>query len=209
MSEFIIRALIASILAGLVVSAVYWHYENLVYHGAHVAVFLDMGWTFFRWDQCTSRLMILGVWYMVAWSIDRIYEVYLQQPAQVLLLIGVTQISDILQYLAGRWMGRHHVGWLSPKKTYEGYAIGLIGLFGLSYLARPDWCVTESCHRDFLILGVLGILGGLMNSFIKRFLEIKNWSNLLGPHGGFLDRIDSLVVGGFYLAVNSRHPDVE
>jgi predicted CDP-diglyceride synthetase/phosphatidate cytidylyltransferase len=207
MSEFICRGLIAIILAGLIWSAVYWHYENLVYHGAQVAVFLDIGWNLLQWDK--SRLMILGVWFMVAWSIDLSYKVYQQQPAQVLLLIGITQISDVLQYLAGRWLGRHYVGWLSPKKTYEGYAIGFLGLFGLSYLARPDWCVTESCQRDFLILGVLGFIGGLVNSLIKRFLDIKNWSGLLGPHGGFLDRIDSLVLGGFYLALNSHHPDVE
>lgn len=199
MSELHSRAFVALTLAGLIAAAVIWHYEFWILLLAQTALFFDISWTLYEIPSC--RYLLSGVWITVMFSINQLYSSYLIQPFRVLVIIAVTQISDVLQYLGGRWLGHHHVGWISPKKTYEGYGVAMLGLLGLSYLAKPTWCY-QTCRSDFLILGLLGFLGGIVNSWIKRYLQIKNWSPLLGSHGGFIDRMDSVVLPALMLYIN-------
>lgn len=101
-------------------------------------------------------------------------------------LMIVVALSDVVQYVVGRLLGRMKIGSISPKKTYEGYIGGLLLPFVLyRYLPPPltfRWIIS-------------GIVGGLLVSLIKRSLKIKDISEFLGPHGGWLDRMD-----GIYMA---------
>lgn len=112
----------------------------------------------------------------------------------VLFLIAVTQGSDVLQYVWGKLCGRHPiVPKLSPKKTIEGFAGGVLSAAALGaamYRLTPfnPW----QAGLVALLLCITGFFGGLVMSAIKRARGIKDWGTLIEGHGGMMDRIDSL-----------------
>ncbi len=112
----------------------------------------------------------------------------------LLYLIVVVQLSDVLQYVFGKTLGKHKiVPKVSPNKTWEG-AIGGIGsatLIGaLLWWATPfsPWAAAGIA----LIINLAGFAGGLCMSAIKRDRGIKDFGSLIQGHGGVMDRIDSL-----------------
>lgn len=118
----------------------------------------------------------------------------------VLLLILTIVISDSAQYYTGRAFGRAPLApSISPKKTREG-AIGGV-LFGSAAMALGGWRVFPAAHPAILILSavtvvVLGIVGDLFESLLKRSAGVKDSSALIPGHGGILDRIDSWLFAG-------------
>lgn len=109
-------------------------------------------------------------------------------------LILVVQISDVLQYVCGKTMGRHKIAPnLSPSKTVEGFVggIALATLVGtLLYWITPftPWQAAIIA----LLICLLGFAGGLVMSAIKRDRGVKDWGHMIEGHGGMLDRIDSV-----------------
>jgi phosphatidate cytidylyltransferase len=103
--------------------------------------------------------------------------------------------SDTFAYFCGRSLGRHKLApTLSPNKTIEGALGGLCGALlvgaGFGY-----WIHLPLLHSLMvgLLAGVLGPLGDLFESALKRELGIKDFGTLMPGHGGALDRIDSLL----------------
>jgi len=121
------------------------------------------------------------------------------------VLIG-TFIGDTAAYTIGRMFGSRRLApRISPGKTLEGLAGGMIGAIGAVWIAGlyQDWL----SGTDALLLGaavaVAAPLGDLFESFVKRDLGTKDTSSILGPHGGVLDRIDAAlftVVIGYYVS---------
>jgi phosphatidate cytidylyltransferase len=112
----------------------------------------------------------------------------------VLLLLAVIVISDSAQYYTGRAFGRRPLSpEISPKKTTEG-AIGGV-LFGTIALAAGGYYLFHTPAWLLLLVGatisLLGIVGDLFESLLKRSAGVKDSSNLIPGHGGVLDRIDS------------------
>lgn len=113
----------------------------------------------------------------------------------LLLLIAAIVISDSAQYYTGRAFGRSPLApSISPKKTREG-AVGGI-LFGTAALALGGWQLFPAANPAVMILSaatiiVLGIVGDLFESLLKRSAGVKDSSALIPGHGGILDRIDS------------------
>jgi phosphatidate cytidylyltransferase len=111
----------------------------------------------------------------------------------VFLLI-VVQSSDVLQYVWGKLSGRHRIAPnLSPSKTVEGL-IG--GVACATALGACLWRMTPfrawQAATMALIVAVMGFLGGLVMSAIKRDRGVKDWGHLIEGHGGMLDRLDSV-----------------
>ena len=112
----------------------------------------------------------------------------------VVLLMAVIVISDSAQYYTGRAFGRRPLApAISPKKTVEG-AIGgvvfgtLATVVGGSYVfGSPLWILVLLGAA----ISLLGIVGDLFESLLKRSAGVKDSSNLIPGHGGVLDRIDS------------------
>jgi phosphatidate cytidylyltransferase len=115
----------------------------------------------------------------------------------VLFLFAVIWAGDICAYLVGRSMGRTpFFARISPRKTWEGAVAGLAGsLIAAWAFARWFW-KTESVILVMLLaawIAVAGQVGDLVESAIKRGANQKDSGALLPGHGGFLDRIDSLL----------------
>jgi phosphatidate cytidylyltransferase len=114
--------------------------------------------------------------------------------AAVLLLLIVIVVSDSAQYYTGRAFGRHALApTISPKKTGEGAIGGVV--FGTLAMAAGGHYVFASPLWILALLGaaisLLGIVGDLFESLLKRSAGVKDSSNLIPGHGGVLDRIDS------------------
>jgi phosphatidate cytidylyltransferase len=112
----------------------------------------------------------------------------------LLYLVIVDQMSDVLQYVWGKLIGKHKIAWrVSPNKTWEGFVGGVATATGLGTVL---WWVTpftplQSAGLSFTIC-ILGFAGGLVMSAIKRDIGIKDFGVVIEGHGGILDRIDSL-----------------
>jgi phosphatidate cytidylyltransferase len=109
-------------------------------------------------------------------------------------LVLVVQLSDVLQYVWGKTLGRHPVApSISPNKTWEGLAGG-IGC--ASAACAGIWWATPFSFVEAAVLSLVvtltGFAGGLIMSAIKRDRGVKDYGTLIGGHGGVLDRIDSL-----------------
>jgi phosphatidate cytidylyltransferase len=118
-------------------------------------------------------------------------------PRRVLTFVILTIASDIGGYFAGISFGRHKMApVISPKKTWEGFAGST-----LACLAAGALCLDFLLHAHVwqgLLTGAAAVLaatvGDLVESMIKRDLDIKDMGTLLPGHGGVLERLDSLLV---------------
>ena len=112
----------------------------------------------------------------------------------MIFLILVVQSSDVLQYVWGKLFGKHKIApKLSPSKTVEGFVGGVISasvLGGLLYWLTPFNPVQAVLMS--LLICLMGFLGGLVMSAMKRSMGVKDWGNMISGHGGMLDRMDSL-----------------
>jgi phosphatidate cytidylyltransferase len=117
---------------------------------------------------------------------------------QVLFLLMLTiMASDIAQYYTGRAFGRRPLApRISPGKTVEG-AIGGLVVAALVLAVVGHWWLPAAppAFRAILglVIGVLGIVGDLFESSLKRGAGLKDSSSLIPGHGGVLDRIDALL----------------
>jgi phosphatidate cytidylyltransferase len=109
-------------------------------------------------------------------------------------LLLIVQLSDVLQYVFGKLFGRTKLApAVSPSKTWEGLIGGgaaatLIG-GALAWITPFSW--WQALAISFVIV-VMGVLGGLTLSAMKRSLGAKDWGVMIEGHGGMLDRMDSV-----------------
>ncbi len=113
----------------------------------------------------------------------------------IAFLVVVVQGSDVLQYVFGKLFGRHKIApVLSPSKTWEGF---LGGVLSASLIGACLWWMTPFAFWQAflmsLLIAIMGFFGGLVMSAIKRDKGVKDWGHLIAGHGGFIDRLDSVV----------------
>ncbi len=113
----------------------------------------------------------------------------------VALLIG--WIGDTAAYFAGRFLGKHKLyEAVSPKKTWEGAIGGLVGsvvAVGVMKLLRLEHLGWVDVVLLGAVGGMLGQMGDLAESLLKRSVGVKDSGALLPGHGGMLDRIDAVL----------------
>ena len=108
-------------------------------------------------------------------------------------------INDTMAYMVGSLIGKTPFSKISPKKTWEGtiggallciIVIGLLGYFipAAKNIAVKHWVIIAT------ICAILGTLGDLLESKLKRTANIKDSGSFMPGHGGFLDRFDSLLI---------------
>jgi len=116
----------------------------------------------------------------------------------VFLALLVTFASDTAAFFVGRALGRHHLApHISPGKTWEGTIAGFLGAIIASLLFTMLLPISywQAVLLGFLV-SLFGQLGDLAESLLKRNMGVKDSGRLLPGHGGFLDRIDSVVFAG-------------
>lgn len=127
--------------------------------------------------------------------------------SMILSLLVIVWVADIMAYFTGMAFGKHRMSpAISPKKSWEGAAGGMLSVILLGYAAAyfmsgvdtiPS-VVINACGAGVwavvaFFLVVLSIIGDLYESALKRQAGIKDSSNLLPGHGGFYDRMDALM----------------
>lgn len=151
-------------------------------------------------------IYLATLFFKLLWLIN-VFNVYL-----VLFLGFIAVISDVFGYLVGNVLGHKIFSFslkVSPKKSLEGFLssfifsalfVFLVTFFGHSIMPM----VSKNTIFQILlilILPIAAIIGDLFFSFIKRFLNIKDFSKIIKNHGGFFDRFDSTSFVFFFFAV--------
>lgn len=124
--------------------------------------------------------------------------------------------SDIGAYAIGILFGKHKMNpRISPNKTWEGFFGGVVISFVLSFTFAM---VLSSCNIPLLkgvldhehwywlliislVMPIVSVMGDFIFSAIKRYYDIKDFSNILPGHGGILDRIDSVLVTSLFVTI--------
>jgi phosphatidate cytidylyltransferase len=111
-----------------------------------------------------------------------------------LVLMG----SDTGAYFTGRALGKHKLApKISPGKTWEGLIGGIVAASAFAALAT-FWFFPELPYQYSIplavVMAIVGVLGDLAESAIKRGANAKDAASVLPGHGGFLDRLDSLLL---------------
>lgn len=117
-----------------------------------------------------------------------------QNGKLLFFFVLVVQASDVLQYIWGKTCGKHKIApTVSPNKTWEGF-IG--GILSATLLGTALWWATPFTPLQAagmsLAITLMGFVGGLVMSAIKRDRGVKDYGTMIEGHGGVMDRIDSL-----------------
>ncbi len=139
----------------------------------------------------------------------------------LLLCCAGAWMADTGGYFVGRFLGKHKLApTISPKKTVEGFiggiVVDIISLMAAG-LIYETWFSGGDIKINYILLGiigavtaVMGTLGDLSASFIKRSCDVKDFGNIMPGHGGVLDRFDSvmLVAPTVYIFVEIFQPSL-
>lgn len=109
-------------------------------------------------------------------------------------------ITDVCALYTGKTIGKHHFTKISPNKTIEGCIGGTIGAILVTLLYTILFNQIVDYKINYIVIGIaafvlsiIGQIGDLAASSIKRYVGEKDFSNLIPGHGGMLDRIDSII----------------
>ncbi|MBN8878566.1 MAG: phosphatidate cytidylyltransferase [Sphingobacteriales bacterium] len=133
------------------------------------------------------------------------YNFSLTGPIIPIIIIASIWINDTMAYIVGSFIGRRPLSSISPKKTWEGTIGGIILAVGIVGWLLPLLFLPKELNTDLkgttmlfapvaLIAAVMGTLGDLLESKLKRMAGVKDSGSIMPGHGGFLDRFDSLLV---------------
>ena len=122
----------------------------------------------------------------------------LNGPVIPLMIIISIWINDTMAYIVGSLIGKTPLSKVSPKKTWEGTIGGIllsvvvVGL--ITHFNYHTWTITIIVMVFALVSSIVGTLGDLLESKLKRMAGVKDSGNIMPGHGGFLDRFDSLLL---------------
>lgn len=157
---------------------------------------------FFRKENTQAligiSLTLFGILY-VSWFLSYLIRIRFMEGGVmwVAYLLLVTKFQDIGAYLMGTKFGRHKlVPHISPKKSVEGALGGLLGSVIVSFLLRPYLPLAFGWMHTLVLglaISIVGQIGDLSESLMKRCCHAKDSGDVLPGMGGFLDAVDSVL----------------
>jgi len=118
-------------------------------------------------------------------------------PTVTLAVFILIWTNDSFAYIVGKSIGKHKlIKHISPNKTIEGFIGGLIATNIIGYILAIYYNELSIMHWMILanICGVFAVMGDLVESKFKRLAQVKDSANTIPGHGGFLDRLDSIIL---------------
>ncbi|MFC2056561.1 phosphatidate cytidylyltransferase [Chloroflexota bacterium] len=171
------------------------------------AVVLPLIWLLPRWQK--ERTLASWVWTIagilyVGWLLSYLVALRNLDDGRnwIFFALFITFASDTVAFFTGSALGRHKLApHISPGKTWEGAIGGILGAIIVSlFFILPTPLILPLSWGQAVVLGLLvsifGQLGDLVESLFKRNMGVKDSGSLIPGHGGFLDRIDSVVFAG-------------
>jgi phosphatidate cytidylyltransferase len=115
-----------------------------------------------------------------------------------ILVLVTVWVNDTMAYIVGSFIGRTPISPISPKKTWEGTIAGVVlSVVILSFVAGQYIPIASKyLYMITFIASVMGNLGDLFESKLKRLAGVKDSGSMMPGHGGFLDRFDSVLFAG-------------
>lgn len=193
---------LAALMGGLVILGIkYLGFHYFFNHALTVFVMFSLFW-----------VIIVPIWMNKKWVINHKVAVGLlgywlifplwfalicakvADPKLLLLLLATIWLADSAAYFAGKNFGKNKLApTISPGKTWEGVLGALIGTSVLALVLYLAFDVEYMILPLLWIVTILGVIGDLFESLMKRQANIKDSGSLLPGHGGILDRIDGII----------------
>lgn len=176
-------------------------YITLMISSVFLVLFLKVIVTNMKTDLKDVVFTFFGIIYIVFFSIFISMTYSLENGKFLILYVLIAAWgTDIFAFLVGRPFGKHKFSKVSPKKSIEGCIGGIIGatLVAIIY----TFFISKYMQINYsyiyiiiitIILSIIGQVGDFIASSIKRYVNIKDYGDLIPGHGGMLDRIDSLL----------------
>jgi phosphatidate cytidylyltransferase len=197
--------IVAGGLSILLLLCFYFEGQYLLEWGVVTLIALSSAWMLKEQNIKTAldeiSYSLLGILYVAGLSGYFLFIRHLPDGGHWLFfLFLVIWMGDSAAFFGGRKFGRRLIApTISPKKTIEGALFGLAGSLAGALIAN-FWFFKEispgHCLLAALICGIIGQIGDFAESILKRTAGVKDSSGLFPGHGGFLDRIDSLLFAG-------------
>ena len=192
----------------VMIGAVFFENEHWASLGLAVGFLLIIFQGVFAYPRVSLEEMALSFMTIiyVGWSMCHL--IILEQQSVILLVYLFLAIwgSDSGAYFAGRFFGKHKLApHLSPKKTKEGSAGGILCAVALVvgysvYLGEGAMFTLPLSIVFGGVISIIGQIGDLAESMIKRFAQVKDSGNILPGHGGILDRFDSIIMAAPFVS---------
>ncbi len=166
-----------------------------------LVLFLHVIFSNMKTNIVDIALTLFGICYIVIFLL--FIPILMGRPNGKLLvwyIIFAAWGTDVFAYFVGKKFGKHKISPVSPKKSIEGCIGGTAGSLVCAVLYTIF--LNTQCGMDInyliicpiaIVLSLIGQIGDFSASTIKRFVNIKDYSNLFPGHGGMLDRIDSVI----------------
>ena len=140
----------------------------------------------------------IGSMILLSYAFSTIIDIRNKNISYIVYLVIITSMTDTFAFVTGKFIGKRHiVKDISPNKTLEGFIGGalmgtIISSIFYMFVIGDVNIINLLCIS--LLFSSIGQIGDLLFSSIKRFYNIKDYSNLIPGHGGILDRFDSLIL---------------
>lgn len=167
------------------------------------ACFVKSLWTNMKYNIIDIAITVLGPLYTVFLASFLAHTRAMDDGKgvwYVWFIFGGAWFTDIFAFLIGKTIGKHKFSKISPNKSWEGCIAGLLGGIIFFIIFTKILQNVHIVELNYLVMGILGgivslvsQIGDLAASSIKRYCEIKDFSNLMPGHGGMLDRFDSIL----------------
>lgn len=165
---------------------------------AMTSLFLIVPTVFYKEEDYSSKdaFFLLGAVLFLGLVFNAFLTIRLRNLNTFLFLLIIPMVNDIFAYLIGSKFGKNKMCVnISPNKTWEGSIGGLVlgSASGIIFYRLLIGRITLKIVIITLILSIIGQIGDLIMSRIKRENGIKDFSNIMPGHGGILDRLDSSI----------------